>query len=177
MDDPVPVAGLIGLVIIIALFAFQVRIGKLRTAAWLVSLGTLVLLEHPTFPILYVLRAVFPEGRQMVIIPHARIHFLMAGIYSLLALALILFIAWEGLLRGRRTAWYAILGALIIGGGSELLVGRFLYQHGSPIFALFGVEDPIGSGWDALYLYPISWAGALVVSFHSIFRSSNNGAA
>lgn len=101
----------------------------------------------------------------------------MAGIYSLLALALILFIAWEGLLRGHRTAWYAILGALIMGGGSELLAGRFVYQHGSPIFAVFGVQDPIGSGWDALYLYPISWASALVVSFRPIFGRSNHGAA
>ncbi len=174
--NPFPIGGLIGLAIIIALLAFQQRIGKLRTAAWLVTLGTVVLLEHPFFSILPALQLFFPEGNA-VIHPHARLHWLMAGVYSLIALALILFIAWDGLQQGRRTAWYALLGALIIGGGSELLAGRFLYQHGSPIWLLFGVREPIGFGWDALYLYIVSWTAALVVSFRPIFGRSSTEAA
>jgi hypothetical protein len=101
----------------------------------------------------------------------------MAGVYSLIAIALILIIAWDGLRHGSRTAWYAILGTLIIGGGSELLAGRFLYQHGSPIYRLFGVTELQGFGWAFLYLYIISWIGALIVSFRSIFERNNNGIA
>ncbi len=156
--------GAIGLAIIIALLAFQRQIGKLRTAALLVTLGTVCgLPEHPGFSILYL---------QDVLGRHARIHFFMAAVYSLIALALIVFIAWEGLLHGRRSAWYAILGVLIVGGGSELMAGRFIYQHGSPIYAPFGIISPSGWGWQYLYLYLIAWPSALVVSFRPIFGKS-----
>ena len=157
--------GVIGLAIIIALLAFQRQIGKLRTAALLVTLGTVGgLPEHPVFSILYLLE---------VLTRHAKIHFFMAAVYSMIALALILFIAWEGLLRGRRTAWYVILGVLIVGGGSELMAGRFIYQHGSPIYAPFGIFSPSGWGWEYLYLYLLAWPSALVVSFRPIFGKSN----
>jgi hypothetical protein len=173
MQQQAQLLGVIGLAIIIALLAFQRQIGKLRTAALLVTLGIVGLLEHPGFSIAYTLGAKsLPEARQLFLIPHAKIHFFMAAVYSLIALALILFIAWEGLLRGRRTAWYVILGVLIVGGGLELMAGRFIYQHGSPIYAPFGISI-IGFGWEYLYLYLIAWTGALVVSFRPIFGKSN----
>ena len=171
MQQQPQLSGVIALAIIIALLAFQRRIGKLRTAVLLVTLGTVGLLEHPGFSIINAFQ-VYPLADQTFIPPHAKIHFFMAAIYSLIALALILFIAWTGLLHGRRTAWYAILGVLIVGGGAELLAGRFIYQHGSPIYAPFGISRPIGFGWKFLYLYLITWPCALAVSFRPIFGKS-----
>jgi hypothetical protein len=160
----------IGFAIIIALLAFRRQIGKLRSAALLVTLGAVGLLEHPGFSIIFALGLnVVPESSELLLTQHSKIHFFMAGIYTLIALALILFNAWDGLLHGRRTAWYAMLGVFIIGGGAELLAGRFLYQHGAPIYAPFGISTPLGFGWGFLYLYLVAWLGALVVSFGPIF--------
>jgi len=168
---------IIVLAIIIALLVFQKQIGKLRTAALLVTIGTVGLLEHPGFSIIFALRLdVVPEASQLVLTSHSKLHFFMAGVYSLITLGLILFIAWTGLLQGRRSAWYAILGVLLVGGGVELLAGAFIFQHGSPIYAPFGI--PInGFGWQFLYMYLITWPGALVVSFRPIFGKSKKGTA
>lgn len=163
-----------GLAIIIALLAFQRQIGKPRTAALLVTLGTIGLLEHPAFSIIFSLRlgGVVPEAYQLVLTQHSKQHFFMAGVYTLIAMALILFIAWDGLLRGRRSAWWALLGVLLLGGGADLLAGAFIFQMGFPIYALFGI--PVrGFGWEFLYLYLIAWPCALVVSFRPIFKKSN----
>ena len=168
-----PFTGLIDLAIIFALLAFQRQIGKLRTAALLVTLGTISILEHPGFSIIFALRlgGAVPEANELVLTQHSRLHFFMAAIYTLIAMALILFIAWDGLLHGRRSAWYAIIGVLLVGGGAELLAGAFIFQHGSPIYALFGI--PIrGFGWQFLYLYLITWPCALAVSFRPIFRKN-----
>jgi len=162
-----------GLVIVIALLAFQRQIGKLRAAALLMTLGTTSLLEHIGFPIIFALRLgnVVSEAYELVLTQHSRLHFFMAAIYTLIAMALILFIAWTGLRSGQRSACYAILGVLLVGGGAELLAGAFIFQHGAPIYTLFGI--PIkGFGWQGLYLYLIAWPCALTVSFRPIFGKS-----
>lgn len=165
-----PITGFIGFAIILALLVFQRQIGKLRSAALLVTLGSVGLLEHPGFSIIFALGLnVVHESSELFLTQHSRIHFFMAGIYTLIALALILFNAWDGLLHGRRTAWYLMLGVFIIGAGAELLAGRFLYQHGAPIYAPFGISSPQGFGWGFLYLYLVAWPGALIVSFGPIF--------
>ena len=168
-----PFTGLVDLAIIIALLAFRRQIGKLRAAALLVTLGTISLLEHPGFSIIFALRlgGVVPEANELVLTQHSRLHFFMAAIYTLIAMALILYIAWDGLLSGRRSAWYALLGVLLVGGGAELLAGAFIFQHGSPIYVPFGIQIR-GFGWQFLYLYLIAWPCALTVSFRPIFRKS-----
>jgi len=161
---------IIDLAIIIALLAFQKQVGKLRTAALLVTLGTVSLLEHPGFSIIFSLKlgGVVPEAYELVLTQHSRLHFFMAGIYTLIAMALILYIVWDGLLHGRRSAWWMLLVVLLAGGGAELVAGAFIFQHGSPIYAPFGI--PIrGFGWQFLYLYLIAWPCALAVSFRPIF--------
>ena len=155
------------LVIIITLLVFQRKIGKLlyrRLAGNLGHLGPLGaswLLHHS-------MRSRSLQGRSGLLIPpHAKIHFFMAAIYTLSAMAFILFITWTGLLHGRRSAWYAILGVFLVGGGAEPLAGRSIFQHGSPSMLPSGI--PIrGSSWE-YYIYLISWPSALAVSYRLIF--------
>ena len=143
-----------GPAILIALLAFQRQIGKLRTAALLVTLGIVGLLEHPSFSIIFALRlgGVVSEAYGLVLTQHASQHFFMAAIYTLIAMALILFIAWDGLFHSRRSAWYTLLRVLLAGGGAELVAGAFIFRMGAPFYALFGI--PVrGFGWEFLYLY------------------------
>lgn len=163
--------GLIGLAIVVALIAARGRFGVLNAASWLVIWGALVLLvEHPQFAISYA-ASLSSEEAPMMIVPHARIHFFMSGVYAIVGLALLCVIARTLLREGRRIGWYSVLFALLLGGGADLVTGGLWFQHGSPLYSLVG-EHPNGWGWEFLYNYLVAWAAALVLSFEPIFRKS-----
>ncbi len=72
---------------------------------------------------------------------------------------------------GRRIGWYALLCALLVGGGFDLVMGGLWFQHGSPLYQLFG-EPVQGFGWEGLYAYLVAWITALVISYKPIFREA-----
>jgi hypothetical protein len=59
-----------------------------------------------------------------------------------------------------------------VGGLSELFIGAQWFQHGSPVYSLFGVQ-PIGFGWQFLYVYFVAWIAALVISYKPIFAKES----
>ena len=67
-----------------------------------------------------------------------------------------------------------MLFALIAGGGSDLVLGGFWFQHGSPIYRLIGLEEQGGFGWQGLYLYIIAWTAALAISYRPIFTRGSH---
>ena len=79
----------------------------------------------------------------------------MAGVYAAIAGVLLSVIALTLFREGRRSGWFAVLFALLVGGGLELVMTSpigYLYHH-------------IG-----LYGYPVAWAAALVIAFKPTFR-------
>ncbi len=139
------ISGIVGFLVVVALFVARKRLGALNTASWLVIWGAVVLLgEHPQFAIAYTVPLFWPEAQQLVLIPHARIHFFMAGIYAIIGLVLLGVIARTLLREGRRAGWYAVLVAFVIGGGFDLVMGGRWFQHGSPLY-LMG-ERALGFG-------------------------------
>lgn len=127
-------------------------------AASLIAISGLVIpvFEHSYFGI--------TEGA-LELAGHARIHVLMGLLYWPIA-AIGLALALGILLReGRRVAWFLLLGLLLVGAGTELLLNGptgVAYQHG------FGSDSrPEGM---ALFAYPIAWATALAMSYGPIFR-------
>jgi hypothetical protein len=162
------IASLVGLLIIAALVVFRKRLGVLNAASWLVIFGSLIVSgEHAQWTLTISLG--FAEGQEMRILPHARIHFFMAGIYALIGLILLGVIARTLLKEGRRAGWYALLFAFVVGGGFDLIMGGLWYQHGSPLYL---VERPLGFGWQFLYLYLVAWITALVISWKPIFAKA-----
>ena len=163
------VGAVISLAIIVALIAARKRLGALNAASWLAIWGAVVIAgEHPFFAISYSLGLLSSEG-QMILLPHAQVHFFMAGIYTVVGLFLVSVIARTLLREGRRAGWYAVLFALVFGGGSDLIAGAFLYSHGSPVYEVFTGVMSQGFGWEALYTYFVAWAAALAVSYRPIF--------
>ena len=161
---------LVGLLVVAALIIFRKRLGVLNAASWLVIWGSVVLFsEHPQFTLTYVAGVIWPEAQQLVLIPHARIHFFMAGIYAILGLVLLGVIARTLLREGRRAGWYALLFAIVVGGGIDLVMGGFWYQHGSPLYLM---EEPLGFGWQFFYVYLVAWIAALVLAYQPIFRKA-----
>ena len=156
--------------VVIVLVAARRRLGALNAASWLVILGALALAtEHPQFAIAFsVGTADELRTHPMPLLPHARIHFFMAGVYALIGLVLLATIARTLLREGRRAGWYAILFALLVGGASDLVSGALWFGHGSPLYRLLGGQV-LGFGWEFLYIYFIAWIIALVISYQPIF--------
>lgn len=112
------IVGLLGLLVVSALIVYRERLGVLNASSWLVIWGSVVLLgEHPQFTLTYTASCVWPEAKQLVLIPHARIHFFMAGIYAIIGIILLVVIARTLLREGQRAGWYALLFAVVVGGG------------------------------------------------------------
>jgi len=164
------IASIIPYTVVIVLIVFRKRLGVLNAASFLVIWGSLILLmEHPQFSLAYTARVIYPEGKRLFLFPHARIHFFMAGIYSILGLIVFGVLARTLLKEGRRTGWYTLLFVLVIGGGIDLMMGGLWYQHGSPIYFM---KYPVGFGWQFFYVYLTSWIAALVISYEPIFKNT-----
>jgi hypothetical protein len=161
------IAAIVAWLVVAALIVFRKRLGVLNAASWLVIWGAVAALEHPQWAI--VIAAGFAEGQEMVLVPHARIHFFMAGIYALIGLVFLGVIARTLLKEGRRTGWYALLFAVAIGGTIDLIMGGLWFQHGSPLYFM---ERPLGFGWEFFYMYLGAWIAALVLSYKPIFAKS-----
>jgi len=163
------VVAIVAIVVLMTIIVTYRRRGLLNTASWLVIWGAIVLLtEHPVFAIGFTVPipdiANELKTTPMPLIPHARTHFFMAGIYTIIGLILLCVIARTLLREGRRVGWYSVLFALLVGGLADLLIGAQWYQHGSPLYA-----ESLGFGWQFLYVYFIAWIAALVMSYRPIF--------
>ncbi len=172
---------LIGIIaVIVALVVAREKIGVLNAASWLVIGGAAsVMMEHSGMairhagglPWLTITRMPTEEGLTTVL-SHARIHFFMAGIYTAIGAMLICVIVRTLLREGRRSGWYAILAVLIIGGTFELVMGALWFDHGLPLFQLFG-KQPRGYGWQFQYVYLVAWMAALAISYRPIFAKAS----
>jgi len=170
MQQQAQIPAIVGLLVVAAPIVFRKRLGVLNAAAWLVIWGSVVLLgEHPQFTLTYAAGNVWPEAQRLFLIPHARIHFFMAGIYAIIGLILLGVIARTLLKEGRRAGWYALLFAVVVGGGIDLIMGGLRYQHGSPLYFM---ERPLGFGWEFFYVYLVAWVAALVLSYKPIFAKA-----
>jgi hypothetical protein len=128
----------------IAFIAFRRSIGVMNAAAGLVIWGALIASsEHGH----WAMRLAIHE--RLYANPHSTVHYFMAGVYAAVAGVLLSVIALTLLREGRRSGWFAVLFALLVGGSLALMMngptGR-LYHH-------------IG-----LYGYVFAWLAALVVA-------------
>jgi hypothetical protein len=142
---------------VILLILARNRLGSLRTATFLVLWGALLpTLEHAGFAMGGSREIAAVVGR------HTRYHFFMAGIFTVVAGIMIAIVAATQLRQGKRPGWYAILIALIVGGGFELSGAAGTLFHGFPPSWAMGL---------GIYAYPLAWASALAISYRPIFEN------
>ncbi len=136
-----------------ALLALRRRLGPMNTAAMLVIWGAVAAGgEHGMWAMRL---AIHERGWSN---PHSTVHYFMAGVYAVIAGVLLGVIALTLLREGRRSGWFAVLFALLVGGSLELVMngptGR-LYHH-------------IG-----LYGYVVAWLAALVLAYRPTFAGED----
>ena len=142
---------------VIALILARKRLGALKTATALVIWGAVIpITEHAGFAISGSQEIAAVVGR------HTRYHFFMAGVFTLVAGIMIAIVAATQLRRGKREGWFAILVALLVGGGFELSGAAGTLFHGFPPSWVMGL---------VIYAYPMAWAGALAISYRPVFEN------
>ncbi|MEE9286513.1 MAG: hypothetical protein V3W33_00385 [Gammaproteobacteria bacterium] len=162
------IGGAIVAIAILFIALFSQRVGQLRAAGWLVTIGAVVVvMEHGGMTIL--------DAGNLLGKSHSRLHFFMAGIFTIIAMVLLVVVATTLLREARREGWYALLFALLVGGTFELVMGASWYPKGMPLFRLAGLSVS-GWGWQWLYLYFLAWGAALVISYRPVFAKSIEGA-
>jgi len=119
-------------------------VGQLRAAGWLVTIGAVVVvMEHSGLTILDA-GNLFNEGDRLPIAllekSHSRLHFFMAGIFTIIAMVLLVVVATTLLREARREGWYALLFVLLVGGAFKLPMGASWYPKGMPLFKLAGLS-------------------------------------
>ena len=135
----------------VAFIAFRRSIGVMNAAAGLVIWGAVAACsEHG----MWAMRLSIHE--RLFANPHSTVHYFMAGVYAAIAGVLLSVIALTLFRERRRSGWFAVLFALLVGGGLEFVMNGptgYLYQH-------------IG-----LYGYLVAWAAALVIAYRPTFGS------
>lgn len=156
-------SGALGVVLtygpVAALILARRSLGRLHAAAWLVMLGALIVAaEHAGFA----LAGVLSDELRASLSAHSRYHLFMAAAYTLVGAGMIGVVGHTLLRQGRRSGWWAVLLALVLGGGLELGAVLTIFPHGLPPRSI-----PAGL---VLYAYPLAWAAALAISYRPIFR-------
>lgn len=167
------VGAVLVLIIALALIVLRKRLGVLNAASWLVIVGGLVIAaEHAQFALSFALGLRVPDPQQAIPLPHARLHFFMARICTLVGMVLLGVIARTLLKDGHPIGWLAVLFALIFGGGWDLVMGGVLFGHGSPLYEHLG-EPARGFGREFLMTYLVAWIAALILSYKPIFTKTS----
>jgi hypothetical protein len=146
---------------VIAIILARKRLGALDAAVTLVIWGAVIpTCEHANFAI--------SGSREIATVPgvglHTRYHFFMAGVFTIVSGVMIAIIALSQLRQGKRTGWFAILIALLIGGGFEPSGAAGTLFHGFPPSWAMGL---------VIYDYPLAWGSALAISYRHVFNVSS----
>jgi len=141
--------------VLVLVFARK-SIGRLKSAAWLVTWGAMTMAgEHGFLGIVLLAE----HGYRLP--DHARIHLFMAAIYTFIGAGAMVVIAHTLLRAGKRAGWFAVFVALIVGSSFEVYGAITIVAHGLP-------PDSIPMGL-SLYVYSIAWGSALVITFQPEF--------
>lgn len=114
-----PAAGVVWII------ATRHRRGSLESASWLVILGAAIFaLEHAIFATTCSAEVWCPVPGTFFSGDHVRLHFFMAGVYTVVGAGALIVIARTLLREGRRSGWFTVLAALGFAGTLELILAN-----------------------------------------------------
>lgn len=164
------VVGLVPMAGVVWIIAARHRSGSLVAASRLVVVGASIFAaEHAVFATTCAAKVGCPVPGTLFNGDHVRLHMFMAGVYTVVGAAALIVVAMTLLREGRRAGWFTVLGALAVGGLTELIVGNAWFTH-----ALLEDVTPGGRtfedfAWMILSTYLFAWASALVISYEPVF--------
>lgn len=148
----------------LALVFVSRRVGRARAGAWLVTVGAVGSFGEDGGLLAWLAIAspdVDPHGVAGVAHDHVRAHMLGGAAWALVATGLVVWLAHARMRRGDVGAWWAVLAALVVGGGSDIAAYLALYSHGFPVGAVGGF------GWPPVVASIVAWASGLALARRS----------
>ena len=154
-----------------ALVAAAPRIGRLKAAAWMVTIAALLLVEEDP-GLLMMMASSTPgadrDGVAGVVHAHTLAHMYGGAAWAIGAMLLSVFVAHRWLTNGDRGAWVILLAVLVVGGTGDLYA-LSIYPHGLPVLPP-PADGYRGFGWPTLVAGLAIWGFALAYSFGRVFR-------
>ncbi len=166
--------GLVPTAFVLWTVATRHRRGSLESASWLVVLGATIFgLEHAVFATTCAAEVGCPTPGTFFAGDHVRLHVFMAGAYTVVGAGALMVIARTLLLDGRRAGWFAVLGALAVGGSLELILANIWFAHALTEDVTPGAATFEDYAWMLLFSYLFAWTSALVISYRTVFQRSS----
>lgn len=149
------------------------RIGRLKAAAWMVTIAAVLLVEEDP-GLLISMASTTPAGDRDGVLglvhAHTLAHMYGGAAWAVSAMFLSVFVAHRWLAAGDRAAWVLLLGALAVGGVGDLYA-LSIYPHGLQLLPA-PADGYRGFGWPVLVAGLAIWALALGWAFAPLFRRS-----
>ncbi len=159
-----------------ALVVASSRLGRLRAAAWMITIAAVLLVEEDP-GLLAWMASVGPgtdrDGVLGLVHAHTRAHMYGGAAWSTASMLLSVLVAHAWLAAGERRAWFALLAVLVVGGAGDLYE-LTVYPHGLPLLPT-PADGVRGFGWQTLAAGLAIWAFALVYGYRSVFARSPAG--
>jgi hypothetical protein len=150
---------------VIGLALLSRRLGRARTAAWLMVIGLFLLtLEEPALTLW--LGTAGPKGDRdgmaTLITPMARAHVLDAAIVSLAAAIALGYVAMTGVRKNRRWAWRVMGWGFAVALATELTTTLLVFSRGLDVPGAAGAAGRGAIGWQPIAVGLLSWALGLI---------------
>jgi len=150
---------------VIGLALLSRRLGRARTAAWLMVIGLFLLtLEEPALTLW--LGVAGPkadrDGMATLITPMARAHVLDAAMVSLAAAIALGYVALTGVRQNRRWAWQVMGWGFAVALATELTTTLLVFSRGLDVPGAAGAAGRGAIGWQPIAVGLLSWALGLI---------------
>jgi hypothetical protein len=166
LDTLVMVWSLAWLAVVIALGLLSNRLGRARTASWLIVIGLVLLtIEEPALT-LWLGTAdpkADPDGMATLITPMARAHVLDAAIVSFAATVALGYVAVTGLRKNRAWAWPVLGSGFAVALATEVTTTLLVFSRGLDLPGAAGSAGRDGVGWQPIGVGLLAWALGLIV--------------
>ena len=151
---------------VIALALLSQRLGRARTAAWLIVIGLFLLtIEEPALTLW--LGIAGPKGDRdgmaTLITPMARAHVLDAAIASLAAAIALGYVAMTGIRKNRRWAWRVMGWGFAVALAMEVMTTLLVFSRGLDVPGAAGAAGRGAIGWQPIAVGLLSWALGLIL--------------
>jgi hypothetical protein len=155
------------LAVIVTLNVLARRIGRARTAVWLVVIGLfLLVIEEPalTLWIVSVGSTADPDGMATLITPMARAHVFDAGVGAVAGAIALGYVAVKKLRTGAPWAWQVLAWGFAVALLMEVATTGLIFSRGLPLPGAAGAAGRDGLGWQPIVQGLLAWASGLRLS-------------
>lgn len=145
------------------------RIGRLRAAAWMITVAALLLVEEDPALLIFMASAgptVDRDGVLGIVHAHTRAHMYGGAAWTVGAMFISVLMAHGWLVRRDWLAWTGLLGLLVIGGAGDLYA-LTVYPHGLSVLPA-PADGVRGFGWSTLVAGIVIWGFALAYSIPAL---------